>query len=322
MRRRPGARRCGTSTATLRMPVACLVVGHGTDADFRDPGRAWPALSRGRPDRRGPGPARRARRLARARPARRRRARRSTRPCTGSFRCRIWRGRPKPPDAVTSREGEGNEQGLRHRPGRRPDGGHQPDRGRRGARGARTPPGVARCSARVTASAASPRATIVDLSALSEADLRRFADTPNSGLGSTRDKPDEAYCERIVAGLQKVDADAFIYIGGNDTAGTMGILDQIETRRDALHPCAEDDRQRPRRERPHAGLHLGGVVRRRGLPLGRPRFPRHARHLCRHRHGPACRLPHRRGRRLAPRERDGRAASGLCARRRISRRRS
>ena len=29
----------------------------------------------------------------------------------------------------------------------------------------------------------------VDLSALSEADLRRFADTPNSGLGSTRDKP-------------------------------------------------------------------------------------------------------------------------------------
>lgn len=69
----------------------------------------------------------------------------------------------------------------------------------------------------------------VDLSAVSEADLKRFADTPNSGLGSTRDKPDEAYCGRIVAGLQKVDADAFIYIGGNDTAGTMGILDRIET---------------------------------------------------------------------------------------------
>jgi len=70
---------------------------------------------------------------------------------------------------------------------------------------------------------------LVDLSALSEADLRRFAATPNSGLGSTRDKPDEAYCGRIVAGLQKVQADAFIYIGGNDTAGTMGILDEIET---------------------------------------------------------------------------------------------
>ncbi len=71
----------------------------------------------------------------------------------------------------------------------------------------------------------------VDLSAVSEADLKRFADTPNSGLGSTRDKPDAAYCERIVAGLEKVDADAFIYVGGNDTAGTMGILDEIETGR-------------------------------------------------------------------------------------------
>ena len=70
---------------------------------------------------------------------------------------------------------------------------------------------------------------LVDLSALSDADLRRFANTPNSGLGSTRDKPDAAYCERIVAGLEKVKADSFIYIGGNDTAGTMGILDEIET---------------------------------------------------------------------------------------------
>jgi 6-phosphofructokinase 1 len=66
----------------------------------------------------------------------------------------------------------------------------------------------------------------VDLSALSEADLRRFADTPNSGLGSTRDKPDEAYCGRILDALEKAQADAFIYIGGNDTAGTMGILDK------------------------------------------------------------------------------------------------
>ncbi len=64
-----------------------------------------------------------------------------------------------------------------------------------------------------------------DLSALSEADLRRFADTPNSGLGSTRDKPDDAYCGRILDGLTKAKADAFIYIGGNDTAGTMAILD-------------------------------------------------------------------------------------------------
>ena len=71
----------------------------------------------------------------------------------------------------------------------------------------------------------------VALSAVSEAALMRFAETPNSGLGSTRDKPDQAYCARIAARLQKVDADAFLYIGGNDTAGTMGILDRLETGR-------------------------------------------------------------------------------------------
>ena len=69
------------------------------------------------------------------------------------------------------------------------------------------------------------RADFVDLSRMSEADLRRFGDTPNAGLGSTRDKPDAAYCAEIVDGLRKVGARAFIYIGGNDTAGTMQILD-------------------------------------------------------------------------------------------------
>src|SRR5262245_39909585 len=37
----------------------------------------------------------------------------------------------------------------------------------------------------------------IDLSALSEADLRRFGNTPNSGLGSTRDKPDDKYCAEV-----------------------------------------------------------------------------------------------------------------------------
>jgi 6-phosphofructokinase 1 len=64
----------------------------------------------------------------------------------------------------------------------------------------------------------------VDLSAISEGDLRRVAATPSSALGSTRDKPDAAYCERILAALRKANADAFIYIGGNDTAGTLAIL--------------------------------------------------------------------------------------------------
>jgi len=60
----------------------------------------------------------------------------------------------------------------------------------------------------------------VDLSAVPEDRLRLIAGTPSAALGSTRDKPDAAYCELVLAGLKKVGADAFIYIGGNDTSGT------------------------------------------------------------------------------------------------------
>jgi 6-phosphofructokinase 1 len=64
----------------------------------------------------------------------------------------------------------------------------------------------------------------IDLSDLSESDLRRMADTPNAALGSTRDKPDAAYCARILEQLDAIKANAFVYIGGNDTAGTLQIL--------------------------------------------------------------------------------------------------
>src|SRR5690606_4773387 len=65
---------------------------------------------------------------------------------------------------------------------------------------------------------------LVPLSELSERELRAIAATPSAALGSTRDKPDEAYCATVLKTLQNVGADAFIYIGGNDTAGTQGIL--------------------------------------------------------------------------------------------------
>ena len=64
----------------------------------------------------------------------------------------------------------------------------------------------------------------VDLSAVPEEQLRLIANTPSAALGSTRDKPDAAYCEVVLKGLQKAGADAFIYIGGNDTSGTQQIL--------------------------------------------------------------------------------------------------
>jgi ATP-dependent phosphofructokinase / diphosphate-dependent phosphofructokinase len=64
----------------------------------------------------------------------------------------------------------------------------------------------------------------VDLGALAEAELMKIAATPGAALGSTRDKPDAAYCEKVMAGLKKAGASAFVYIGGNDTAGTQAIL--------------------------------------------------------------------------------------------------
>jgi 6-phosphofructokinase len=64
----------------------------------------------------------------------------------------------------------------------------------------------------------------VELSAIPEKELLRIAGTPSAALGSTRDKPDAAYCDLVLKGLKKAGADAFIYIGGNDTSGTQQIL--------------------------------------------------------------------------------------------------
>jgi 6-phosphofructokinase 1 len=63
-----------------------------------------------------------------------------------------------------------------------------------------------------------------DLTDIAPERLARIAATPSAALGSTRDKPDEAYCAKVLAGLKAVDALAFIHIGGNDTAGTQHIL--------------------------------------------------------------------------------------------------
>ncbi len=64
----------------------------------------------------------------------------------------------------------------------------------------------------------------VDLSELPDDLVMAIAATPSAALGSTRDKPDAAYCERILAGLNAVGADAFINIGGNDTSGNQQLL--------------------------------------------------------------------------------------------------
>ncbi|CAM5523769.1 6-phosphofructokinase 1 [Aquamicrobium terrae] len=74
----------------------------------------------------------------------------------------------------------------------------------------------------------------VDLSDTAEEQLRLIGRTPGAALGSTRDKPDAAYCDVVLKGLQKAGADAFIYVGGNDTAGTQEILAQASAGRIAF----------------------------------------------------------------------------------------
>jgi 6-phosphofructokinase 1 len=57
--------------------------------------------------------------------------------------------------------------------------------------------------------------------------LELVAQTPAAALGATRDKPDEAYCERIFEVFRKNDVRYFFYIGGNDSAKTANIVNTI-----------------------------------------------------------------------------------------------
>src|SRR2546423_12292064 len=57
--------------------------------------------------------------------------------------------------------------------------------------------------------------------------LERIAPTPASALGSPRDKPDQAYCERIFQAFAKNNVRYFFYIGGNDSADTARIVNEL-----------------------------------------------------------------------------------------------
>jgi 6-phosphofructokinase len=67
---------------------------------------------------------------------------------------------------------------------------------------------------------------LVDLTRLSAAQLEAIARTPSAALGSTRDKPDEVYCARILEGCRDQDIRYFFYIGGNDSADTCRIVSE------------------------------------------------------------------------------------------------
>ena len=67
---------------------------------------------------------------------------------------------------------------------------------------------------------------LVDLTSIPADRLERLARTPSAALGSTRDKPDEAYCQKILDGARANDIRYFFYIGGNDSADTCRIVSE------------------------------------------------------------------------------------------------
>jgi ATP-dependent phosphofructokinase / diphosphate-dependent phosphofructokinase len=67
---------------------------------------------------------------------------------------------------------------------------------------------------------------LLDLTSIDKAKLEAVARAPSAALGSTRDKPDEAYCEKILEGCRRNDIRYFFYIGGNDSADTCRIVSE------------------------------------------------------------------------------------------------
>jgi 6-phosphofructokinase 1 len=74
----------------------------------------------------------------------------------------------------------------------------------------------------------------LDLTQETSHNLELVAATPSSALGSTRDKPDMAYCQNIFEVLRAHAIEHFFYIGGNDSADTVRIVS--EEARKASYP--------------------------------------------------------------------------------------
>jgi 6-phosphofructokinase len=66
----------------------------------------------------------------------------------------------------------------------------------------------------------------IDLTQETVHNLELVAATPSSALGSTRDKPDVAYCQKIFEVLKAHEIEHFFYIGGNDSSDTVRIVSE------------------------------------------------------------------------------------------------
>ena len=66
----------------------------------------------------------------------------------------------------------------------------------------------------------------LDLTEATTHNLEAVAQTPSSGMLSTRDKPDVEYCKKIFEVCRAHDVRYFFYIGGNDSADTCRIVNE------------------------------------------------------------------------------------------------
>lgn len=66
----------------------------------------------------------------------------------------------------------------------------------------------------------------INLDKISKENLETIAKTPGAALGSTRDKPDEEYCEKILQIIKKNKIEKFFYIGGNDSSDSLRIISE------------------------------------------------------------------------------------------------
>ena len=67
----------------------------------------------------------------------------------------------------------------------------------------------------------------IDLKKLSADTLEEVAASPCSALASSRDKPDDEYCVKILEVFKKRNIRYFFYIGGNDSANTAHIINTM-----------------------------------------------------------------------------------------------
>lgn len=68
------------------------------------------------------------------------------------------------------------------------------------------------------------KADFLDLTESTTHNLEQVANTPGAALGSTRDKPDTAYCQKMFNVMKERGIKYFYYIGGNDSAETCRVI--------------------------------------------------------------------------------------------------